>query len=92
MKMFIHARTPGADPATTVEWAVVKVEPRAVMVDYEPRYSASRWVSRERKRPFRVSLWTARNWRGGCHLSARSFHRTLEAAIKSAAKIAKDMD
>lgn len=83
--VYINARTPGADPAKTVEWtSICRDKSPWIFVYFQKRRSTSRWESVERKRPFFVSINSCSPDR------AISSHATLEAAVKAADKQAKE--
>jgi hypothetical protein len=56
------------------------------MIHYSPTYEKSRWVHEARKRPFAVAYRSSKNvgW------LALSYHATLAAAEKAAARAAKE--
>ena len=83
--VYILARTPGADPAKTVEWtSICHNKSPWIVVHYKGFTHKSRWATAARKRPFFVN-------KNGCATDrALSSHATIDAAIKAANKWAKE--
>ena len=62
--------------------------PPFVYVDHNSCRYTSRWVSVENKLPFHVSTFRLGRFGGLSHIASR--HRTLEAAVKAAHKLAQE--
>lgn len=85
--VYVLARTPGA--TDTVEWTDICQDRTTdfVMVHHVATRNTSRWNFVERKRPFEV-CYRSRKAVGWAEMSS---HKTLEAAIKAANKLAKEI-
>lgn len=86
LPVFILARVPGA-AKDTVEWTdICHRKTPFVYIAFEASYTVSRWHTKERKRPFAVHYDSGHDR----HSDTWSYHRTLDAAIKAANKLAME--
>src|SRR5262249_59091566 len=81
MNIYIKHRTPGATQVT--EWTdVCHSHDPFVWIDHNELRPTSRWQAVPRKKKFCMTVYTPSR-RIGLHTSLRSYHQTLEFAIKA---------
>ena len=86
-RIIVLARTPGADTAAaeTAEWtSFCHDKGNPIIVWHDPFVERGRWIRSPRKRPFAVSYRRLFS-------EPVSRHVTLDAAMKVARKLAKDV-